>query len=994
MQQSRQTVSDRKSMHDDMYARRLDAIFGFVQSVADCDHYRLSSFFVSSQLTLSVLLGILLYIYSTLLSIATTIRPNLLLEAPPGAGKTTVLPLALLTELSKWRQHPVADASSLLTNILVVQPRRVAARSAAARMTTLLHQEHIGETVGYAIRGETRVSSTSKITVVTDGVLLQRLRTQPDLAGIDAVVLDEFHERGVNSDTALALLLEMQQLLRPDLRIIVMSATLFDESNSEDDTTHDPQENRLFQIMGGQQQQQCTILRSRGERQYPTTIQWAKRGTPPLPVLLKSRRDLVDVMCYAIQDAAQRAPARGDVLAFLPGAREIQMVVQQLRDTLGDRAEVLPLYGSLPKLEQDYAIHPPDNDQGPQRIIVASPIAEASLTLERVTAVVDSGLRREPRCDVDTGMPRLVTCTCSKASAKQRAGRAGRTQEGLVLRIYTEADMGRFLDHSRPEILNTDLVPTVLLLTDWGCSRPSEIYKLPLIDPPQEDALQRAYATLVDLAALQRQESSLQERGTTDDRYTLSSHGREICKLPTHPRLATAIVRAETPEHLVAAVTTAAFLDDEAGIRFGKGTDLRLRIRDVLNGNTSAFVQKTMLRYAARMGHQAKEALETIMEDPSRINAVMSVVGEALLPGFIDLVAERKGDASYGGSTYMLSLGRSARLDDANNSPDFVVVAETTTGDDGITRIRSYAPISKESLFQVAQEKDVTFTVPSRGHEVRCRRCLMVGSLELSSTPLPSPPPEEISKILLETIRSMGGVKTAILDTLSKDNRASVDELRARVRLATSLGSFSQSPSAFTALDALDDGSAAESAEQIKVTEELIEPWLASAGSLKKLNLHEILQASLSCDQQMELDQFFPKRIIAPDGTRIPIQYATGTPTASAKLQQFFGTTKSPTVGPPGATMPVMLSLLSPSGKPLAQTADLPFFWKEAYPAVRSEMRGRYAKHPWPEDPLTATPTRQTKKQQVLTAEGDGANSGDSTGGRSSGKKRTKKRRR
>jgi ATP-dependent helicase HrpB len=886
-------------------------------------------------------------------------RPNLLLEAPPGAGKTTVLPLALLPQISLWsRVEDDDEAKPTLENqdsnneplpqILVVEPRRVAARSAAQRMASIL-QQSTGQTVGYAFRGEARISQdTTQIIVVTEGVLLNRLRQDPSLKGVKAVVFDEFHERGVGSDTALALCVEIQRSLRSDLRIVVMSATLFQEENDLNANDKNSTKSKLLETLGGEET--CTVLVSDG-RQFPIDVKWARKGYPPLGVMMKSRKDLVTTMCQAIEEALRLAPAAGDVLAFLPGAREIERVVEELKARRVD-AEVLPLYGSLPKDKQDNALYP--SFASDRRVIVSSPIAEASLTLERVTCVVDSGLRREPRCDTDTGMPRLVTTRCSKASARQRAGRAGRIQEGLCLRIYPESEFNRFVDHTPPEVLNTDLVPTLVILSDWGCLSPAEIYEIPFVDSPEGAALKKAYDTLVSLAVLEE---------TDDDRYRFTDLGQSIVPLPMHPRLAAAITRADTPEKLAAAVISSSFLDDDIDYQGEKEPNLVTRIRALLEGPNGSVRRKSVLQFAGRISEEAMEIVLYFMENKSEMRNVLDATGESLLPGFIDLVAERKADASYGGSTYMLSLGRSARLDDTRDSPEYIVVTETTTGDDGIARIRSYASISSEALHRMATEREVVFTVPSRGHEVRARRSMMVGSLELSSTPMPSPPCDEVRKLLLDTIRELGGVSAALLQKMPKDKRAEVEELRERVRLAVSLGSTSNWPPYFAALDAIDKDEGTP--DDNKLLEELVEPWLAPAGSLKGISLFDILAGSLTSEQIIQLDNEYPANIEAPDGSHIPVHYSNGVPTASAKLQQFFGQTESPSVGPRNNRIPVALKLLSPAGKELAQTIDLPFFWAETYPQVRAEMRGRYAKHPWPENPMEATPSRQTKKQQA-----------------------------
>ena len=918
-------------------------------------------------------------------------KPNLLLEAPPGAGKTTIVPLALLNQASKWKD----DGPNTLCNMVVVEPRRVAARSAALRMANLLNTK-IGDIIGYSIRGESRTSVATKITVITDGVLLNKIRQDPELNSIDAVLFDEFHERGVASDTALALCRESQKFLRPDLRILVMSATLLGDVEDDDVSTHsdstadaDANDNadngggkeltaasKLVRVMGGDERQSlCHVLRSDG-RQFDVQMLWANQlewktvRYQPLGVVMRDRKLLAEIMCHAIEQGVTRAPSKGDVLAFLPGVAEIRRVIRLLeeRGNLKGDIDILPLFGALPKEKQDAAIFLPTLD-APRRVIVSSPIAEASLTLERVTCVVDSGLKREPRCDIDTGMPRLVTRRCSKASAVQRAGRAGRVQEGLCLRIYNEVEFeDQFLEHAPPEISSTDLSPTLLLLADWGCKSVHEVINdIPFVDPPDKDALEKAVQLLIDLEALEK-------NGGNNVLVKITSHGREVAKIPTNPRFATTILRAKSDAvQLAAAVAVAYLLDDEMGVRGSDGPNLATRVRNLYGGKSGASSVKGLVRYAARIGDWAKQSVQDVFEGRNPIQEVTKSVGLTLLPGFIDLVAERKGDASYGGSTYMLSLGRSARLDDIRDASEYLVVVETSTGDDGKARIRSFASIEKDELLERAVEREIVFTVPSRGHEVRARRVMAVGSLELASTPLPAPSPEKITSVLKDTIRGLGGVYVALVQSLSPATRQHVDELCSRVRLATQLSETDnklvQWPACFAALDAQVNGSAATDDEGNILLEELIDPWLAAAGSLKKIHLYEILLGSLTPDQQRQLDADYPVKIDAPDGSKIPVRYASATiddpPTASAKLQQFFGNVESPAVGPPENRLPLSLSLLSPGGKVLAQTIDLPFFWKETYPLVRAEMRGRYTKHPWPEDPLTAIASRDTSKQQA-----------------------------
>uniref|UniRef100_A0A7S1Z6U6 Helicase C-terminal domain-containing protein n=2 Tax=Ditylum brightwellii TaxID=49249 RepID=A0A7S1Z6U6_9STRA len=733
-------------------------------------------------------------------------------------------------------------------------------------------------------------------------------------------------------------------------------------------------------------------------------------------------------MANAIEDAMTLAPNNGDVLVFLPGVKEIKNVRRELledssrRRRMGidddddDGVELLTLYGSLPKQEQDYVVFPPPQEslKNRRRIILSSPIAEASLTLQGVTCVVDSGLRREPRCDVDTGMPKLVTVRCSRASAKQRAGRAGRLQPGLCVRIYSEQEFlggdNKFMDHSMPEIWSSDLTPMTLLLIDWGCGSIVDVMEnVPFVDRPKVEDLNRAFELLVNLGAVEQQQQQLVDTTmpTTkkkklkkeEYRYKITNHGRVISKMPIHPRLATAIAKASSSSMLVASVTAAFLLDDETGSRGGGGgiftTDLAPRVHELLLNNGHMMTQdgKNLIKFASRVSKEAREAVQRVMEHKESIPDVIASLGEALLPGYIDLVAQKRGDASYGGSTYMLSLGRSARLDkprgNSSNSdaaPNFAIVLDTSTGDDGKTRIRSYVTIHDGILRRedVSVEKDVVFTVPSRGHEVRARRVRTVGALELSSVPTPTPPsPDDVAGALLDAIRSIGGVYKALYPYLSNEKKTLMDNLRSRVRLGRTFSSAGGWPACFAALDVTTNWNGKSSSanddsndddiitmsmdEAEDILETLVEPWLAPAGSLKNVDLHDILLGSMATEQQYQLDNDFPTFIKAPDSSNIPISYSTGTPTASAKLQQFFGTLDSPRVGPQGA-MPVTLSLLSPGGKLLAQTVDLPFFWKETYPTVRAENRGRYAKHPWPENPLSAVATRHTKKYEAASA--------------------------
>ena len=883
-------------------------------------------------------------------------KPNLLLQCPPGAGKTTIVPLAIST----------CDTRN---SIIMIEPRRVATRNAAFRMASLIGQK-IGQTVGYSIRGESKVSTTDTvITVMTDGVLLNKLRDDPELTNVNTVIFDEWHERGVGSDTALALVREVQASLRPDLKIIVMSATLLGEETNTmmtgdnnihnyDNTTLSESQwstgTKLFHVLGGRES--CTILKSEG-RQYPISIQFAKRSTPLHRVLMNDSKLLVKTMADSIEEGLIRAPSKGDVLAFLPGAKEIRKVIQELHTRQID-ASIYPLYGSLSKDEQDLAILKTDRNK--RKVIVSSPIAEASLTIEGVTCVVDSGFKREPRFDPSTGLPHLVTVVCSQDSAIQRAGRAGRTENGYVIRLFSEGDFERMNQHSIPEICSTDLVPTVLLLSEWGISMPSQIIEETyFVDLPPIASLHQAYQMLLILEALE--EYSVPN--SREKRYRITAHGKHMSQLPTHPRFSNAIMKAtsQSPQYLVAAVTVAALMDDDIG-GWGGDSNLGARVKECLSAGPTSAKGRAILKFAARISNTAKDETLKAMNDARAIELVSEVVGPALLPGFIDLVAQYKSEASYGGSTYKLSLGQSARLDGCRDEGKYILVIDTSTGDDGITRIRMYAKIDLNHLNIVSKEYREVYAVQSRGYEVRARKVTKVGHLELSSTTLPSPSPDEVANVLVDTIIELGGVYKAIIPLQPKKTISSLSDLQYRIRLARQLTSEDSWPSYFRAFDNSEKG--IQTTEDEEMLLDLVEPWLIAAGSLKGLDMYEILLSSLTTEQQYELDSIIPTKIVAPDGTSIPVDYTNDTPTVSAKLQQFFGTIDSPSIGPANNLVPVSISLLSPSGKQLALCNDLQFFWKETYPSVRAEMRGRYPKHPWPEDPFTTEPSRLSKKQQ------------------------------
>jgi len=800
------------------------------------------------------------------------------LTAPPGSGKTTRVPLALLPE--PW----LSDR-----RILMLEPRRPAARMAAARMAYLLN-EAIGDTVGYQIRFDRQIGAQTRIEVLTEGILTRRLQQDPGLDGVGLLIFDEFHERSLQADLALALALDVVAQLRPDLRILVMSATLDTESVSR--------------LLGG-----APVILGEG-RTHPVDIVYAERDPG---------RDREGALIAGVRRALSESP--GDVLAFLPGALEIRRAVDRLHRTVGDEVEILPLHGALSVHEQDRALRP--NTGTGRRVVVSTDIAETSLTIEGVTAIVDSGLTRKPRFDPDSGLTRLVTEPVSLASAAQRAGRAGRLGPGLCYRLWTRAQEAGRPEHRPAEILQADLAPLVLELALWGVRDPCA---LAWLDSPPAGAWSHGVGLLRRLGALDRTGA-------------ITARGRRMARLPVHPRLGRILIggRGEASRRLAADL--AALLSDrdpwlgEPGLP--RPADLGLRVQALEGFHASGATggaERRGLVTADRLSRQLMRLMES-EEDEAGPGP-----GALLALAYPDRIAKRRPGAD---GRYLLAAGPGAVLppDDPLAVHDLLVVAELDAGErDG--RIRLALPISEDTLREVLADQIETVDTmrwdPAR-QAVAARREDRLGAILISARPLPILAPEAAAVILTEQVgRRFGQI-------LRWDREAR--QLQARVALLRRVEPEQGWP------DLSDDWL------RVHLTEWL-GPWLFGKQSLAEvgdLDLRAILLSRLDWRLQERLREQTPEGLRTPAGNSRRLDYTAGPePVLAVRLQEMFGTTRSPTVC--GGRVPVTLHLLSPAQRPVQVTQDLAGFWRRGYAEVRKELRGRYPRHHWPEDPTEAAP--------------------------------------
>lgn len=814
------------------------------------------------------------------------------LVAPPGAGKTTRVPLALLD--APW----IAGRK-----IVVLEPRRIAARASAERMALTLG-ERVGETVGYRVRFGSRVSRKTRIEVVTEGIFSRRILDDPELNGVAAILFDEFHERSLDADLGLALARDVQSGLREDLRILVMSATIDGA--------------RVAKLLGD-----APVIESEG-RAFPVETRYLGRK-PDSPM----ERQMADAIATALRAEA------GSLLAFLPGAAEIRRTQTMLAERIHDASiEIVPLFGALDAAVQDRAIAPAP--KGQRKVVLATSIAETSLTIEGVRIVVDSGLARVPRFEPDIGLTRLETMRASRAAVDQRRGRAGRTEPGVCYRLWDEPQTASLSAYTQPEILSADLSSLVLDLAQWGVRDPAT---LAFLDPPPAPALNEARSLLRELGALD-----------ADGRIT--DEGKSLRALALPPRLARMIVGAHRLGSGREAADIAAVLT-ERGLG-GDSVDLDARLDHFRRDRSprAAGARQLAERWASQVA--ANESVSSssrgVTSSAPSERASLPVpapqgggelsTGEMLALAFPDRVARNRGNGSF-----VLANGRGASVDPASRlaREPFIAVAELT-GTAASGRILLAAPIAQgqiESRFAGQIETDEHISFDRAAMSLRGRRRKRLRAITLAEAPVAVAPSIATARILA------GGLIDAGLDRLPWSKPLKQWRDRVMFLRAAEGGEWPD----------LSDAGLAATAEM------WLSPALSDKTALKEFSagdLSEALMALLPWNLRARLEREAPTHFEAPTGSMLAIDYEAGQgPTIAVRLQELFGLTTHPSIAQ--GKVPLVLELLSPAHRPVQVTRDLPGFWRGSYAAVRSDLRGRYPRHPWPDDPANATPTRRVK---------------------------------
>lgn len=802
---------------------------------------------------------------------------TVILQAPPGAGKSTILPLQLLNE--NWLGNK---------KVIMLEPRRLAARSVATRMASLLI-ENVGQTVGYRVRFDNKISKTTRIEVVTEGILTRMLQQDNSIEDVGLVIFDEFHERSLHADLALALCREAQAILRDDLRILIMSATLDGE--------------KLSSLLGN-----APVLTSSG-RQHPIQhIYLSHDNTTPLPVQ----------MAKAIQKAIKEQ--EGDVLAFLPGAGEI-IRTQEILDNEIFNVAIYPLYGDLSQQQQQEAITP--HPHGKRKIVLATSIAETSLTIEGIKIVVDSGYCRTPRFDPKTGLTRLETQRVTQDMATQRAGRSGRLGPGVCYRLWQESANQHLNAQRVPEIMEADLAPTIIELAQWGIQ---DMQKLAWLNVPPQAAVSQAKKLLEQLDAI--------------DNNKITKRGKEILRLPTHPRIAHLLLEGQQSNNITLATDVAAVLEERDPLNKDAGANLTLRIEALRKWRNKEYVaaDRHTLERIERLAAQWRKSFSVNADNTAPID---QEVGKLLAAAYPERIAKQREQSHR----YRLSNGKIAKINESDplSHEVYLAIAHMDAGSNE-GKIFLAAPISKNDIAHLAKEQ-TSITWNAQTGILLARTEKRIGDIILESKPIHTIPEDEKIKILCDVVRKEG---------FSVFNQTEqVVNWKARIK-SLSVWHPEQEWNNFTDEHLLD------------TLEQWLPPYLSNVKKREdffKLDFYSILNGLLPYEQNQQLEALAPAKIKVPSGSTIFVEYKEdgSNPVLSVRLQEMFGLLDTPTVNQ--GKIKVTLHLLSPGYKPVQVTQDLKSFWKNTYPEVRKELKIRYKRHHWPEDPWTAEAVAGVKRK-------------------------------
>ncbi|EAW31367.1 ATP-dependent helicase HrpB [marine gamma proteobacterium HTCC2143] len=879
---------------------------------------------------------------------------QLVLEAPPGAGKTTLVPLSILKHQS---DKPIKNWLGQ-QRILMLEPRRMAARSAATRMASLLN-EPVGKTVGYRVRQETKVSRHTRIEVITEGILVRMLIQDPSLADIGLLIFDEFHERSLDADLGLAFALQGREIFRDasnPLRILIMSATLDGSAIASllDSAREDPTDTAA-----------TPIISSLG-KQYPVAIHYGARKQQHEDIIKRTVLALIEIT----------NTLEGDILVFLPGYKEINNVRGRFSASLSDSQSsllhIFPLYGALPFALQQQAIEPlsqADRQRGARKIVLATDIAETSLTIEGITIVIDSGLCRQPIFSPATGMTRLQTNSISQDSSIQRMGRAGRLEPGQCFRLWSEEQQKLLPRHSPPEILQADLASLTLQLLAWGIHEPEE---LAWLDIPPRGALSQALDLLKQLGVIQQhdKQKALTDNEPALDHWVLTPHGTQLVSLPIHPRLAHMLLRSRTINQQKVAAALAVLLTDRSPLSNRFDTDITTQIA-IVQGTSHCQkqfrswqqrAQRQALLFEKLLSDLSTDADESCSENDSDANAIaeQNAAGYLLACAYPDRIARRKSAHS---NQYLLSNGRTAIIDFADpccghewlSAAEVVGSTQTqkTPQSNNTDRIYSACPLDI-NLFDGALSYLINASTSIHWDENTDRfsaeKTHAVGAIVLRK--------ERLENITLES--KINAIVTHIqkrgLNILpwTKSTR----QWQARVTLLRRIYSSSNDKARSPWPDVSDQ-------HLLASLEHWLTPFLSKIGKrsdFDKLDLQAILNTLLPWPLPQQLTALAPLTITVPSGHQAGIDYSQTSPVLNVKLQEMFGCRSTPTIAE--GNIKLIVQLLSPARRPLQVTQDLEGFWKTSYHDVKKEMRGRYPKHPWPDNPLEAVATKYTKRNR------------------------------